>query len=86
MDIDNTVGGVAIEPTQMLGCPFCGRHAPGPASGTYMIAANGGQAVRCPTCNAHGPLCPTFDQAIAQWNHRKPNAQHHAEATKEPIA
>jgi len=58
----------------LLGCPFCGRHSPGPASGTYMIAAKDGQAVRCPTCNAHGPLCPTFDQAIAQWNHRKPNA------------
>jgi Lar family restriction alleviation protein len=76
MDIDKQVGGVAIESTKMLGCPFCGRPALGPASGTHMISANGEQAVRCPTCNAHGPLCPTFDQAIAQWNHRKPNAPH----------
>jgi hypothetical protein len=65
--------GSDVESTSLLACPFCGRHAPGPASGTYMIAANGGQAVRCPTCNAHGPLCPTFNQAIAQWNHRQPN-------------
>ena len=24
MDIDNNVGGVAIESTQLLACPFCG--------------------------------------------------------------
>jgi hypothetical protein len=32
--------------------------------------------LRCLTYNAHGPLCPTFNQAIAQWNHRQPNAEH----------
>ncbi len=57
-------------------CPFCGRAAPGPQSGAHMIAVGGGHAVRCPTCNSHGPECPTFEQAMAQWNQRQPIAQH----------
>jgi len=73
-DMNNEDGAASVVRSDaLLGCPFCGRHAPGPASGVYMITANGGQAVRCPTCNAHGPLCPTFDQAVSQWNQRKPN-------------
>lgn len=68
----------------LLPCPFCGRNAPGPKCGTYMIAVADGTAVRCPTCNAHGPVCPTFDQAIEQWNKRKPNPSHHDGAAPAP--
>ena len=77
----NAAGSSALVCSEdLLPCPFCGRHAPGPKCGTYMTAVSGGTAVRCPTCNAHGPVCPTFDQAIEQWNKRDPNASNNASA------
>jgi Lar family restriction alleviation protein len=67
--------GAATGSADLLPCPFCGRASPGPKRGVYMIAVAGGTAVRCPTCNAHGPACPTFEQAMAQWQQRTTNTK-----------
>ena len=72
----NTPGAsaAALGSAELLPCPFCGRAAPGPKSGVHMIANQNGHSVRCPTCNTHGPACPTFEQACEQWNRRAPRA------------
>jgi hypothetical protein len=69
MDTDNTVGGVAIESTQLLGCPFCGK----PVEMRYTARA---YEIWCEPCDLIFPThgCVHKFKLIELWNHRQPNA------------
>ena len=77
MDNDKDAGRVAIESTQLLACPFCGKHVCKPwmdehdTDGSWVV-----------TCDIHkggcgsstGYLYATAADAVAAWNLRQPNA------------
>jgi len=68
MDNDTNVGGVAIESTQLLGCPFCGK----PVEMRYTACA---YEIRCEPCDLMFPThgCMHKFKLIELWNHRQPN-------------
>jgi hypothetical protein len=89
MDNDNTVGGVAIESTELLACPFCGKtdtvsakikHYKSDWNGWRWVAY-----VECWVCIAKGPHVGSsfgektqevaLREAIGLWNTRHANAQ-----------
>ena len=78
MDNDNTVGGVAIESTQLLACPFCGGEAEINKSGFGWFRE---WTVMCTKCwaSTHGYADTNLrkgsrQEAIDTWNRRNANA------------
>jgi hypothetical protein len=78
MDIDNTVGGVAIESTHLLACPFCG----GPGKVTRRKSEHGTYcSVHCETHPCRGnevfafPPIAKLPEEIKKWNTRHANKE-----------
>lgn len=57
---------------ELVDCPFCeDGGAPVVVSGAYSLFDSGkANQVECVRCHATGPLCETYDEAVAAWNKR----------------